>query len=121
MPVTTDKAIILDRLNEVAKEFGFICHEHDYLASLYVPKESELVQTLLQTYRDMTGDLREPQVNGGATYARAMKNCVAFGAMFKDTKDTMHRPNETWRRDELEMTMKIYAEAIYRLQQLDVS
>lgn len=121
MPVTTDKELILTQLEKIAQKFGFTCHEHDYLASLYVPKESELVQTLLQTYRDMTGDLREPQVNGGATYARAMKNCVAFGAMFKDTKDTMHQPNETWQRDELEMTMKIYAEAIYRLQQLDVS
>jgi succinyl-diaminopimelate desuccinylase len=39
---------------------------------------------------------------------------VAFGAMFENTKDTMHQANEVWQLDEMEKTMEIYAEAIYR-------
>ena len=59
--------------------------------------------------------MRPPQVSGGATFARTMKNCVAFGEMFAQTKDTMHQLNESWSLAEMEQTMVIYAEAITRL------
>ena len=115
IPVTIDKDLVVEKLTASAKEYGLIYHEHDYLAPLYVPVDSELVTTLLGAYRDITGDMREPQISGGATYARTMKNCVAFGAMFEQTKDTMHQANETWPLNEMRQTMEIYAEAIYRL------
>ncbi|HCM89812.1 MULTISPECIES: M20 family metallopeptidase [Vagococcus] len=115
IPVTFEKEIVTSKLEEVAKEYGLTYHEHDFLASLYVPVDSELVTTLLGAYRDKTGDMREPQISGGATFARTMDNCVAFGAMFENTKDTMHQPNEIWQLKEMRQTMEIYAEAIYRL------
>lgn len=115
IPVTFEKEIVTSKLEEVAKEYNLSYHEHDFLASLYVPVDSELVTTLLGAYRDKTGDMREPQISGGATFARTMDNCVAFGAMFENTKDTMHQPNEIWQLDEMRQTMEIYAEAIYRL------
>jgi acetylornithine deacetylase/succinyl-diaminopimelate desuccinylase-like protein len=115
MPVTIEKDFLVDKLTEAAKEFNLTYTEHDFLDSLYVPVDSELVTTLLSAYRDITGDMREPQISGGATYARTMTNCVAFGAMFENTKDTMHQANEVWQLDEMEKTMEIYAEAIYRL------
>ncbi|MHC5268166.1 M20 family metallopeptidase [Enterococcus sp. LJL98] len=115
IPVTIDKEELVAQLKEKAQAFGLSYEEFDFLDSLYVPVDSELVTTLLGAYRDITGDMRPPQVSGGATYARTMKNCVAFGAMFEDTKDTMHQPNEAWPLSEMEKTMTIYAEAIYRL------
>lgn len=115
IPVTVDKEEVVSQLTNLAKAYGFEYHEHDYLASLYVPVDSELVTTLLGAYRDLTGDLTEPQISGGATFARTMDNCVAFGAMFNETKDTMHQPNEVWQLAEMTKTMEIYAEAIYRL------
>lgn len=115
MPVTIEKDFLVAKLTEAAKEFNLTYTEHDFLDSLYVPVDSELVTTLLSAYRDITGDMREPQISGGATYARTMTNCVAFGAMFENTKDTMHQANEVWQLDEMEKTMEIYAEAIYRL------
>lgn len=115
IPVTFEKEVVTTKLAEVAKEYDLSYHEHDFLASLYVPVDSELVTTLLGAYRDKTGDMRPPQISGGATFARTMDNCVAFGAMFENTKDTMHQPNETWQLDEMRQTMEIYAEAIYRL------
>ena len=37
------------------------------------------LQSRLAAYREQTGDMGEPLVVGGGTYARAMKNIVAFG------------------------------------------
>lgn len=116
IPVTISKDELAEKLEQVAKNYELNYQEHDYLAPLYVPAESELVTTLLKAYQDVTGDLTtKPQISGGATFARTMENCVAFGAMFEHTKDTMHQANETWQLDEMKRTMEIYAEAIYRL------
>ncbi|MDT2849424.1 M20 family metallopeptidase [Vagococcus carniphilus] len=115
IPVTIDKEKLANDLAKKATEFDLTYEEFDFLDSLYVPVDSELVTTLLGAYRDMTGDMREPMISGGATFARTMDNCVAFGAMFEKTKDTMHQANEAWPLDEMEQTMAIYAEAIYRL------
>ncbi|MDR2465418.1 MAG: M20 family metallopeptidase [Streptococcaceae bacterium] len=115
LPVTFEKADIAKKLKEKAKSYGLSYHEHDFLDSLYVPIESELVQTLLAVYRDHTGDHSEPMISGGATFARTMKNCVAFGAMFPDTPDLMHQPNESWSLDSMKKCMEIYADAIERL------
>lgn len=115
IPVTIKKIEVEEKLKEASEDYGLVYEEHDFLESLYVPVESELVTTLLSAYRDLTGDMRAPQISGGATFARTMPNCVAFGAMFESTKDTMHQPNETWQLAEMEQTMTIYAEAIYRL------
>lgn len=115
LPVTFTKDEVVEKLEKKLSEYDLTYHEFDYLESLYVPKESELIQSLLGAYRDVTNDMAEPLVSGGATFARTMKNCVAFGAMFKGTVDTMHQPNETWVLDEMERAMIIYAEAFNRL------
>ena len=38
MPVTTNKEEVVLKLQTVAQEFGLTYHEHDYIASLYVPR-----------------------------------------------------------------------------------
>ncbi|WP_423190437.1 M20 family metallopeptidase [Alkalibacterium sp. f15] len=116
IPVTYDKEKIVSALKEKSSEYGLDYQEHDYLASLYVPKESKLVQSLLAIYRDKTGDYEsEPLTSGGATYARAMPNMVAFGAHFPDSKSLAHQENEGIKLDEYYEAMDIYAETIYRL------
>lgn len=115
LPVTVDKAEVVRKLTTSLQKAGLQYHEIDFLASLYVPKDSELVETLLEVYRDMTGDMTPPLVSGGATYARTMKNCVAFGALFPYSVMTEHQANETWVLSEMRKAMEIYAEAFYRL------
>lgn len=84
--------------------------------SIYVPKDSFLVETLMQVYKDVTGDTEAaPQVDGACSYARALDNCVAFGALLPDQPDLMHQKNEYLELDRLDDWMKIYLEAIYRL------
>ncbi len=84
--------------------------------SIYVEKDSFLVRTLMEVYREVTGDLdAEPQVDGACSYARALDNCVAFGALLPGQEDLMHQKNEYLEIDQLDMWMKIYLEAIYKL------
>lgn len=83
---------------------------------LYVPKDSELVQTLMDVYRSVTGDTEsQPKSSGGATYSRTINNCVAFGALLPDQEDTMHQANECLEIDKLKVWLEIYLEAIYKL------
>lgn len=83
---------------------------------IYQDPNSEFIQTLLNAYRDNTGDtLAQSQVMGGATYARVMENCVAYGMMFPNTIDRMHQKNESVVLEELYLATVIYAEAIYNL------
>lgn len=116
IPVTYDKEEIVETLKEKSSEYGLDYQEHDYLDSLHVPKDGELVQSLLSIYRDKTGDTEsEPFTSGGATYARAMPNMVAFGAHFPGSESFAHQENEGIKLDEFFEAMDIYAETIYRL------
>ncbi|WP_414839538.1 M20 family metallopeptidase [Carnobacterium sp. TMP28] len=115
IPVTADKNAIVEQLTTCAAEYQLSYEEYDYLASLYVPKDSLLVTTLLDVYRDKTGDNSDALTSGGATFARTMKNCVAFGAVFPDSDVTFHMPNEKMTLRDIHHAMDIYAEAIYRL------
>jgi len=83
---------------------------------LYVPKESELVQTLLNIYREITGDYSsEPMTMGGGTYARAVPYGVAFGARFPDDPDEhVHQANERIKLDSLMKFIKVYAVVLYK-------
>lgn len=103
------------KLEKAASEYGLIYQEYDAVPSLYVPKESQLVQTLTTIYRDKTGDLTEPSTSGGATYARKMANMVAFGAHFPNEKSLAHQENEGMRLEDLYLAMDIYAETITEL------
>ena len=115
IPVTVNKDEIVATLTEVAKKYHLKYEEFDYLASLYVPLESTLVETLLGVYRDKTGDFSDSMTSGGATFARTMDNCVAFGAVFPDSPITFHEANEKMSLRDIYGAMDIYAEAIYRL------
>jgi succinyl-diaminopimelate desuccinylase len=82
---------------------------------LYADKNGKLVTTLLNIYDCYTGTKSIPLTTGGGTYARAMDNVVAYGAMFPGDEDLMHQKNECISIDNLMKMTRIYAEAIYRL------
>lgn len=116
IPVSVEKDWIVSRLQNAAEKQGFRYSEREWLAPLYVPLDTILVQTLLQIYRQVTGDTKtQPYTAGGATYARAMPNCLAFGAVFPGRPKVEHQPDEHIRLDDLYQAMRIYAQAIYAL------
>ncbi|HET0344349.1 TPA: dipeptidase [Streptococcus pneumoniae] len=114
-PVLTDKEELVELLTRCAQNYQLRYEEFDYLASLYVAKDSKLVSTLMQIYQEKTGDNSPAISSGGATFARTMPNCVAFGALFPGAKQTEHQANECAVLEDLYRAMDIYAEAVYRL------
>ena len=115
IPVLADKDQLVAKLAEIAGRYQLDYEEFDYLAPLYVPKDSELVSTLMAIYQEKTGDTSPAMSSGGATFARTMPNCVAFGALFPGVEQTEHQANERASLDDLYRAMDIYAETIYRL------
>lgn len=116
IPVTVDRDNLLTKLSKQVAAYDLKYVHFDYLAPLYVPKDSKLVQTLMEVYKEQTGDVdAEPQISGGATFARTMNNCVAFGGMLPTTPDYMHQANEQWPLLDMYKSMEIYAQAIKKL------
>ena len=112
VPVTAD----LEQLREAAIAHlpGFEV-EYSTKAPHHVPADSELVRNLLAAYEEETGLEGKPQSTGGGTYAKVLKQGVAFGAQFPDEEDLAHQADEYERIDRLMLAMKIYANALIRL------
>ncbi|MGL5355652.1 MAG: Sapep family Mn(2+)-dependent dipeptidase, partial [Cetobacterium sp.] len=115
-PVTFKKEQVIEEIEKKAKSMGLTTSIRSEKSPLYVPKDSFLVKTLMDIYKDITGDIdAEPISIGGGTYARAVKNGVAFGALLKDQEDNMHQKNEYLEIEKLDIWLKIYVQAIYDL------
>ena len=82
---------------------------------LYVEKNSYLVKTLVDVFNKKTNLNSTPIAIGGGTYARAFKNFISYGPTMPGKKDMCHQVNEFIEIDDLILTSKIYAEAIYEL------
>jgi succinyl-diaminopimelate desuccinylase len=116
IPVTVSKEEIVKKLSAAAARFGLEYKEFDWLAPLYLSQDHPVIKTLMKVYHQYSGDeTSEPIALGGATYARAFDNCVAFGPLFPGELLTEHEPNERAIMENLFLAMKIYAYAIFKL------
>lgn len=116
-PVKNNSEEILTNLKENLEDTKFkIQLIDDSLKPLYVPKEDFLVKKLMEVYKIETGDTKaKPMAIGGATYARVMKNAVAFGPVLPGMKELAHQKNEYIEIEHLMKLTKIYSKAIYEL------
>lgn len=115
IPVTIPKETVVEAAKKIGEKYGFAYEERDFLRSLYVPLDHFLIKTLRKVYEEETNFDSTPISSGGATYARSMDNCVAFGAVFPDGKKTEHQPNEYLSIKDMDRAFIIYAKAIYEL------
>lgn len=115
IPVTYKKEDVVNPLIEKAREYGLEYTEYDWLASSYVPAEHFLIKTLKKVYEQETGFEAIPESSGGATYARAIDNCVAYGMVFPDSEKTEHQANEYITLEDLRKATKLYAISLYEL------
>jgi predicted dipeptidase len=116
IPVTVSKEEIVKKLSAAAARYGLEYKEFDWLAPLYLAQDHPVIKTLMKVYHQYSGDeTSEPIALGGATYARAFDNCVAFGPLFPGELLTEHESNERAIMENLFLAMKIYAYAIYEL------
>lgn len=114
-PVKVENKKVIEIIKERASKFMEVELAGD-TAPLYVAKNSFLVSTLMNVYKDVTGDVEsQPIAIGGGTYARSVTNGVAFGALLSSQVDNMHQKNEYLEIDKIDTLLKIYVEAIYQL------
>jgi succinyl-diaminopimelate desuccinylase len=116
-PVDKQDSDLYALLNEKLHPEGFTLSDPGLanMAPLYVPRDSEVVQKLVNVFEKATGMQAELLTSGGGTYARAIPNAVAFGALFPGQEGTEHQADEHWAVDDLLRCTNIYANAIYEL------
>lgn len=83
--------------------------------SLYVSPDTEFIKKLQKVYEEKVGDKAELISIGGGTYAKAMKNIVAFGPIFRGEPMVEHKPDEYIEIDSLIKNVQIMGAAIYEL------
>ena len=115
-PVTFDVEQVYSGMEEVLEPLGYTIERVDYQPPLYKAVDDPLIVTLMETYGKFTGDHEsKPLVIGGATYARAVPNTVAFGPVMPGNPDMCHQSNEYVDIEDLITSTKIFAEALYKL------
>ncbi|MDR0852702.1 MAG: dipeptidase PepV [Clostridiales Family XIII bacterium] len=115
-PVTIKEDEVYDALMPLVHKHNLGVVKLDSNPSIYFAPDSPFIETLMDVYRENTGDTEsKPFVFGGGTYARVIPNAVAFGPSFPHTPDLMHQKDEYINIDDLIKITHIYADAIYRL------
>ena len=115
-PVTFTLEQVMEGVHKACDPFGWNITENTGAGPLYKPADDPLVVTLMDIYRKYTGQKdAQPITMGGATYARAVPNTVAFGPVFPGEVDLCHQPNEYIDIETMVTSTKIFAEALYQL------
>lgn len=115
-PVTLDHEKIYESIEGILARYDFGLIKGRHQEPIYMDPNSPLIKTFMEVYQDNTKDYdAEPKVIGGGSYARAIKNGVAFGGLFPGDEDLMHQKDERISVETMVKMCKIYADAIYRL------
>ncbi len=114
-PITLSDDTVYEGLEKALELTDIQVVKHDHLAPIYLPPDHELITALMDTYSQVTGDTTPAITIGGGTYARSMKNAVAFGPLFPGKEETAHQKNEFIELEDLSTMTRIYANALYKL------
>jgi len=115
-PITYKEAKVKTSLDATVQDTGIALTNWRCAPPLFFSPDHPLVQTLMAVYIEKTGDTAsKPITIGGGTYARALPNAIAFGALFPGAVDTMHQKDEYIVIDDLFKMTDIFAEAIRKL------
>lgn len=115
-PINWDKDAFVAGLTKEASAYGVNVKVIKDSNPHYVDRKSDLVRKLHVAYMKHTGDIGSPLMTiGGGTYARALKNAVAFGMLMPGREDVVHQVNEYIYISDLMLSTVIFAEAMYSL------
>ena len=116
VPRENHKDTMLNAINNAVNEFDYSADILSFGGYHYVDPNGFLVSTLMNVYKEVTGDLTsEPITIGGGTYAKFIKNAVAYGPMLPGREDVCHIANEYMLLSDFMNAILIYAKAIYEL------
>ena len=106
---------VLKQFKKVAKISDLKVTVLNHEEPLYADKDSKLVKLLSDAYESVTGEKAELYSTGGGTYARHMKNSVAFGIERPGEPGREHMPDEYIPVNDLIEDTKTIADAIIAL------
>ena len=114
-PMCTGEDKLLTTLDNLFCDMGAVREYESFSEGHCVPEDSELVSKLLAVYRERTGDNNPPKRIGGGTYARHLKNAVAFGPERDDRENRIHMVDEAVPVGDLIENAKLVADGIIAL------
>lgn len=115
-PISVNYNKIKNIINLKLKDTSFEYFEYEHLKPIFFSKNDSIVKKLMDVYKEVTQDNEaKPIVIGGATYARALPNTLAFGPVFPKQKELAHEPNEYIKIEHLKTITEIYGKAIIAL------
>lgn len=115
-PINWDEQNFLKLFKEAASKYNLEIKIAKDSGPHYVDKNSDLIKTLHKAYIKYTGDDKTPLMTiGGGTYARALKNAVAFGMLMPNREDVVHEVDEYIYISDFIVSVAIYTESIYEL------
>lgn len=115
LPLDDGFSLIKASLDKACKKYGYNYNVLFESPRHYVSKDSFLVKTLMNAYKEVTLDITDAITIGGGTYARELENAVAFGPLKPNREDVCHIANEYMYIDDFIDAIKIYTKAIYDL------
>jgi len=109
--IAADRETVAKRLAPA----GFVLEPTHASQPHHVPESSELVVKLMDVYNTITGADAKPFAIGGGTYARHLKEGVAYGMLFPGELELEHQANESIDVANFVKAARIYAYAILAL------
>lgn len=114
-PIHMDLDLLLYTLQMTMEKNGLSMEPYQIKPALYIPKDTPLVQALLNIYNEKMDANEKPIVIGGGTYCRDVKNFVSYGPVFPGDPELAHEANEFIELEKLVHCTKLYAQALYAL------
>ncbi len=115
-PITMQSKTVINGIEKALIGTKVSLNVTDEEDPIFFEEDHFLIKTLLEVYRQETGDTEStPTIIGGGTYARTMKNAVAFGPEFPGDPFVAHLKDEFVTLDNLKKIARIYTKAIYEL------
>ncbi len=114
-PIKTQGKDVLTKIEDRLKQYDLQVIKADNKPGHAFDAKHPLVKTLSRVYEEQTGQPTKLISIAGATYARALDTCVAYGPIFPGKLETAHQTNEHIEVDDLLRATAIYAQAIYEL------
>lgn len=118
-PVTADRDLMVETVKKRLTDLGFMVEMISDNPPCYVNKDRPEIKILTEICNKYLELDLEPYVMGGGTYARKLKNAVAYGpgipfaaSRFGSGRGNGHQPDECMSIDILKKAVCIYAEAV---------
>lgn len=116
---------IIAAIKKTAEEKGFYAYSGGCSEGYIMSSDDPRIQALTDSCRDIIDENCAPYTMGGGTYARYMKNTVAFGAtiskyrgLLGDGKGGAHERDEYLSREEVVQAAQIFVLSLLRLKKV---